>query len=142
MIAYFDTSAIVPLLVAEPGTEAVVHAWDHADRIVSVRLARAEARSALAQAQRGGRITRAQLRSATGDLQNLLDQVDFVEVDDSLCQRAGDLAESHALRACDAVHLAAADEVGDTDLVVVAGDRALLAAAQTIGLAVIGIART
>jgi hypothetical protein len=49
VIAYFDTSAIVPLVVDELGTEAAGRIWDVADRLISTRLARAEARAALAK---------------------------------------------------------------------------------------------
>jgi predicted nucleic acid-binding protein len=139
VIAYFDTSAIVPLLFDELGTERCRELWLAADRLVTTRLARVEARAALAQAERSGRISRAHLRSSSRDLGVLLDQVEFVEVDDGLTRTAGDLAEAQALRAYDAVHLAAADEAGDSDLVVVAGDQALLAAARSIGLAVTDI---
>lgn len=39
MIAYFDTSAIVPLVIAESGTDAAGRIWDGGDRVVSIRLA-------------------------------------------------------------------------------------------------------
>ena len=48
---------------------------------------------------------------------------------------AGALAESRRLRGYDAVHLAAALRAQDPDLVLVAGDRALLDAAAAEGLA-------
>lgn len=134
MIAYFDTSAIVPLLVAEPATGPCQEHWSAADRLVTVRLARVEARAALAQAERTGRISPPQLRSAVTGLDRLLDQVNHVEVDDGLVRAAADVAEAAGLRAYDAVHLAAALHVADPDLVLVAGDHALLAAATQAGL--------
>ncbi|WP_298338699.1 hypothetical protein [Ferrimicrobium sp.] len=39
------------------------------------------------------------------DLEVLYQQIDIVEVSDSLVRRAGALAEIHSLRGCDAVHL-------------------------------------
>ena len=139
MIAYFDTSAIVPLLIAEPGTDAAGRLWDDAERVVTTRLAGVEARAALASAARLGRISARQLESSNRELGRLLIQVDLVEVDDDLVSRAGDLAETRALRAYDAVHLAAAQRVLDDDLVVVAGDRALLAAAEATGMTIVAI---
>ncbi len=136
MIAYFDTSAIVPLLVEEAGTPRCEEQWSTADRVVSIRLVEVEARAALAHAARLDRLTTPQLRQATASLETLLAHLDFVEVSPELVARAGDIAESHALRAYDAVHLAAALEVADDDLVVVAGDRALTDAATAAGLAV------
>lgn len=136
MIAYFDTSAIVPLLIDEIGTDAAGDIWDRADRLVSVRLAHVETRAALAQAVRIRRISPQHLRSSVRELEGLLAQVDVIDVDDDLIRQAGDLAEGQGLRAYDAVHLAAAHRVADLDLVVVAGDRALLAAAEALGMSV------
>lgn len=135
MIAYFDTSAIVPLLVDEQGSDAAGELWDRAVLLVTVRLALVEARAALAQARRGRRISGAQLRTSVRELDGLLAQAELVEVDDDVVRLAGDLAEGHELRAYDAVHLAAALTVADDDLVLVAGDRALVTAAHAVGLA-------
>ena len=140
MIAYFDTSAIVPLVVDEPGTAAAGRIWDTSDRVVSTRLARVEARAALAQATRAGRLNRRQLARAKHGLDTLLEQLDVVEVDDELIRSASELAETRALRAYDAVHLAAALRLETDDAVMVAGDRALITAAQASGLAVATIA--
>jgi predicted nucleic acid-binding protein len=140
VIAYFDTSAIVPLLVVEGGSDAAGEIWDRADRLVTVRLAHVEARAALAQAVRMGRISPTQARFSARELDGLFTQLDLVDIDDGLVRHAGDLAESQGLRAYDAVHLAAANRVDDTDLVVVAGDRALLGAAEAVGMTVAAIA--
>ena len=130
MIAYFDTSAIVPLLIDEPGTERAAEMWDSADRVASVRLARVEARAALAQAARIGRLTTRQLATAKRNLDDLIAQLDLVDVGDDLTRRAADVAEARTLRAYDAIHLAAAARLGVGETVLVAGDRALLTAAR------------
>ena len=124
------------MLIEGSGTDAAGTIWDQAERVVSTRLARVEARAALAQAARIGRISPRQLESSKHELDGLLIQPDLVDVDDNLVRRAGDLAESRALRAYDAVPLAAAQRVIDDDLVMVAGDRALLTAAEAIGMAI------
>lgn len=136
MIAYFDTSAIVPLLVAEPGSEVAGRLWDSSDRVVSVRLLYPEARAALAQAARLTRLSARDLRRAVAELDARLEEIDLVEIDDTLARRAGEQAEVHGLRGYDAVHLAAALRVQDPDVVLVAGDQALLTAAAAEGLAV------
>lgn len=136
MIAYFDTSAVVPLLIAEPSSARAGSLWDAADRVVSVRLLYPETRAALAQAKRLGRLTARQLRGAVTEFDSLLDEIDIVEVDDAFARRAGELAEVRQLRGFHAVHLAAADRVRDPDVVVIAGDGALLEAATAEGLAV------
>ena len=136
MIAYFDTSAVMPLLIAEPRSERAAALWDGADRVVSVRLVYPEARAALAQAERLGRLTARQLRDTVTEFDALFEQIDVVEVDDVLARRAGELAEVRQLRGYDAVHLAAADRVRDPSVVMIAGDGALLAAAAAEGMAV------
>ena len=136
MIAYFDTSAVVALLIDEPGSARATSLWDGADRVVSVRLLYPETRAALAQAERLGRLTARQLRGAVTEFDSLFEVIDLVEVDHVLAVRAGELAEVRRLRGYDAVHLAAAERVRDPDVVVIAGDGVLLDAAADEGMAV------
>jgi predicted nucleic acid-binding protein len=136
VIAYIDTSAVVPLLIAEPGSARAATLWDGADRVVSVRLIYPETRAALAQAERLGRLTARQLRDAVTEFDSLFEEIDLIEVDDALARRASELAEVRQLRGYDAVHLAAADRVHDPNVVVIAGDRALLDAATAEGMTV------
>src|SRR5206468_2017008 len=94
-----------------------------------------EGRAALAQAQRLGRLSLQKLRKARAEFENIWAQLDRVEVTAQLAQRAGDLAETLALRGYDPVQLAAAETLDDPDVVVVAGDERLLTAARSLGLA-------
>jgi predicted nucleic acid-binding protein len=135
VIAYFDASAVVPMLIAEAGSARAASLWDGADRVVSVRLTYPETRAALAQAERLGRLTARQLRDAVTEFDSLFEEIDLVEVDDALARRAGELAEVRQLRGYDAVHLAAADRIRDPNVVVIAGDGALLDAATAEGMA-------
>ena len=134
MIAYFDASAIVPLVIAEPGSPLASSLWEGADRVVSVRLVYPEARAALAHAHRLGRLTPRQHRAAVSELKARHDELDLVDIDDDLAHHAGDLTETHGLRGYDAVHLAAAMTIGAEETVLVSGDRFLLAAAAVVGL--------
>lgn len=136
MIAYFDTSAVLPLLIAEHGSQMAGRLWDSADRVVSVRLVYPEARAALAQAERLDRVSARDLRRAVRALDSRFEEMDLVEIDDPLAHLAGEKAEDHGLRGYDAVHLAAALRVHDPDVVLIAGDRALVDAANSEGLAV------
>jgi predicted nucleic acid-binding protein len=136
LIAYFDTSALVPLLVDEPGTDVATVLWNEADRIAAVRLVYAEGCAAFAMAVRAGRIGHSDLRKSIEGLDHLYQQMDIVEVSDALVRRAGALAEVHSLRGYDAVHLAAAETLIAEDLVFVAGDEPLCQAAGSVGLAV------
>ena len=136
MIAYVDTSALIPLLVDEPGSQRASRLWDVADHVVAVRLIEAEARAALAQATRMGRLASTDLTTTVDTLDGLCANVDLLEVDEYLARRAGELAQHHALRGYDAVHLAAAERIRDDTTVMVAGDRDLCEAARRLGMAV------
>jgi predicted nucleic acid-binding protein len=136
LIAYFDTSAIVPLLVDEPSSERANLFWSEAERIVTSRLLYAEGRAALAMANRIGRISRSAFYEAVKVLEQLYEQMDLVEASDTIVRRAGGLAEMHALRGYDAVHLASAETLVGADGVLVAGDGPLCLAAAALGLAV------
>ena len=57
MILYLDTSAFVPLLIAEPTSQTCGALWDAADRLATTRLTQVEAAAALAMAERLGRST-------------------------------------------------------------------------------------
>ena len=136
MIVYFDTSAIVPLIIEEHSSSVAARLWDRADRVVSSRLVYAEGRAALAMAARLNRLDQDELRTAVADFESLHQQLDVVEVTESLVRDAGSLAEQFALRGYDAVHLASAQVVRDPDLVLAAGDQNLLKAAQELGIAI------
>jgi len=136
VIAYFDTSAILPLIVEEPTSELAVRLWNLADRVMSVRLLYPEGRAALAQARWSGRLSPRQARAAGSRFDELFHQVDVIEITEHLAFRAGELAEQHHLRGYDAVHLAGAEMVSDPDTVLVAGDRPLCDAAGRLGMSV------
>jgi len=136
VIAYFDTSAIIPLIIEEPSSAITSRLWDDAERIVSVRVLYPEARAALARAERMRRVTRGQLTAAIAELELIIGQVDHIEINAPLARLAGGLAHTHGLRGYDAVHLAAAATAADNELVVVTGDSDLSRAASALGISV------
>ena len=137
MIAYFDTSAVVPLLVEEPGTEISLRVFLQAESVATVRMTFAEVSAALARAARLGRLTAAAHDRALAELESVWAQMDVLGVDDDLVRTAGALARDHALRGYDAVHCAAALRVLSATTVALAGDRDLLTAWQREGLQVL-----
>ena len=136
VIAYFDTSAIVPLIINEASTDLCNRVWNESSRVLSVRLLYPEARAALARAERMGRLSGAQLAAAVVELESIIAEVDHIEVTEALARLAGELAQAHSLRGYDAVHLAAASAVADDDTVLVTGDSDLANVANSIGIAV------
>ena len=136
--AYFDTSAIVPLIVEETGSDEAKRLWRDAESVMSARIVYAEGHAALASAARLGRLPVDRLRAAIGELVDHYEELHLVEISDRLVRRAGALAEEHALRGYDSIHLAAAElSRGDDTFVFVAGDGGLCAAGARIGLQVV-----
>ena len=121
--------------MAEVGSAEAAATWDAADRRLSTRLLYVEARAALRVAVRERRFLARELDEVRAQLELLWDGVDPIEVDHAVVSRAGELADEHALRAYDAIHLASAEAVADDETWFVAADRALLEAAQNHGLA-------
>lgn len=132
MITYVDTSTLLKLIIEEEGSDRAGLIWDAADALASVSLVVVEARAALASAARDGRLTKPQLRAAKEALGSLVGDLHSVDVVLELISDAADLAESEGLRACDAVHLAAALLVGAS--VFTSADGALCDAAGRCGL--------
>jgi predicted nucleic acid-binding protein len=137
MIAYLDTSAIVPLLIDEPGSALCRRIWEAADIVSCSRLGYVEAAAALAQATRLGRITGAQRSAATELLDHAWAAVDVLPVEESLVREAAALTVDLPLRGHDAVHCAAALRLAALGVTAVSGDHQLLAAWRDRGLAVV-----
>ncbi len=108
MTLFLDTSALVKLYVVEAESVDVIEAVDRAERLALCVVAYPEARAALARRQREGQLKPDDLRTAVTALDGDWSTYTRLEVDDALARLAGVLAEQHALRGFDAVHLAAA----------------------------------
>lgn len=142
MIVYFDTSALVPLLIAEPASETCRLLWESADELVTCRLGYVEAAAVLAQAQRLRRITAAARREALRGLDQLWPALAVVELDAELMHRAAVGSADFALRGYDAVHCAAAELIADHDTVAASGDRALVRAWSSLGISAADVSIT
>ncbi|MGH1564683.1 type II toxin-antitoxin system VapC family toxin [Mumia sp. DW29H23] len=136
MILYVDTSALVPLLVAEPSSEACGEVWDAADDVAATRLAYIEAVAAMAQGCRMGRVSENGLKEGRAVLDSLWSEVNVIELDPALMSEASRLAVAHGLRGYDATHCAAALAIGDASLVAASDDARLLQAWRAEGIAV------
>ncbi|WP_018157256.1 type II toxin-antitoxin system VapC family toxin [Demetria terragena] len=135
MIVYLDTSAIVPLLVAEPGSTACQRLWNDADIVASSRIAYVEAAAALAQAERLERLTPSEHDAARSLLDQVWDEVAVINVDAAVTRHAARIARTMALRGYDAVHCASAELLASDELVAATGDHRLLQAWRDLGLA-------
>jgi predicted nucleic acid-binding protein len=93
---YFDTSALIKLLVEEDGSEIAVQLRSSRHAAAVGVLAYAETRAVLAAAHRAGRLKTAAYRAAVTEFE-ALHATALVGVDDSLARRAGDLAAEQGL---------------------------------------------
>ncbi len=137
MIGYLDTSALLKLfLTGEEGSDVARRLWEAANGLLTSSITYPEARAALAAAARGRRLSPAEHRAARRQLEAALDQVQVVELSRDLAITAGDVAERHALRGADAIHLASALVLMPDPVVLITWDRALGRAAVDAGLRV------
>jgi uncharacterized protein len=108
LILYLDTSALVKLYAEEEGTETVEQAVDEAEAVATSVVAYAEARAALARKLREDVFSPEKHQEAVEALDEDWETLDKPEVSEDLVHEAGNLAEEHALRGFDAIHLASA----------------------------------
>lgn len=135
-IVYFDSSALVKLVVEEDGSESAAALWDGADAVVSSRLAYPEVRAALAAAARTDRLSARAHGRAKADWDEFWGGIRAVEVSPRLALDAGRLAEAHRLRGYDAVHLASALTLHESSPIVAVWDETLRRGAIEAGLEV------
>lgn len=121
--AYLDSSALVKLVNEEAESDALRAALG--DSVVATcNLARTEVMRAARQKH----------RLVVTKARELLASVDLIQLDDELLDLAGELEVQ--LRSLDAIHLAAALELGDELEAVVTYDQQMARAATALGLRV------
>ena len=136
MTLYLDTSSLVKLYVAEPGSDAVRKLVEAATVVATSSLAYTETRAALARRRRERALRPAAFASAKESFEAEWPRYFTIEVTSALCRRAGELAERYRLRAFDSLHLAAfaevAREAGVRDTRFSSFDHALSRAARSL----------
>lgn len=135
--AYFDASALVKLIVEEPGSDIAAELWDGCDTALSSRLAYPEVCAALAAAGRRGDLDDGDLALCEQQWERYWAEVRPVELTADVQTTAGVLAKRQNLRGADAVHLASALELGTTSTLMAVWDAQLGIAAAAEGLAVV-----
>ena len=124
---FWDSSALVPVLVAEAGSRELT-ALLRADRAPATWWGSpVECQSALQRRHRERRLTRVRLTDALTRLTALIEDIDMVAPTGRLRERAGRALAIHPLRAGDALQLAAAliwcDDVTEGESFVCLDDR-------------------
>jgi len=135
-IVYFDSSALVKLVVDETGSDVAAELWNACDAALSSRLAYPEVCAALAAAGRNHDLTKSGASAAAVEWETFWASMRPIELSADVERVAGELAVLHRLRGADAVHLASALALGFPDVTVVAWDKRLHAGAEAVGLAV------
>jgi len=105
---FWDSSAIVPLLIQEPSSEAARHLLREDQGIIVWALASVEVVSALWRRRRAGDIeeeARVEAEDGLAELERVWTSLDDVA---HVARRARRLLAVHPLRSADALHLAAA----------------------------------
>ena len=125
MAHYFDTSALAKLVIEEPETEAL-RAWlaEQPRQPVACDLVRTELMRAVRRVA-PDRITR---------VRQVLDGLTLTEVTSAIFEAAGRL-DPVVLRSFDAIHLAAALDLGDELEGLVTDDTRLAESAEVLGVA-------
>lgn len=137
---FWDSSAIVPLLIREPRSAAVARARSDDPAIAVAWTTEVECASAIARAGRDGRLDSPLERAAFERLDLLA--ASWTEVDPAATMRrtAVRLLRVHQLRAADAIQLASALAAAEADartLPFVTFDRHLAEAAEREGFGVV-----
>jgi len=122
---YLDASALVKLVVPESQSAALAAYVERRSPLSSCALARVEVvRAVSPHGEEPVRTAR-----------ELLDEIDLIQLDDELLDLAAEL--QGPLRSLDAIHLAAALELGDALEAVVTYDGQMTRAAEVLGLMVV-----
>ena len=143
---FLDSSALVKGYTLERGSAWILTLTqpESENRIYASRIARVEVTATLARLCKGGKMQPEELRGSLRDLgDDFTASFRCVPVTPGLLSLAADLAEKHALRAYDAVQLAAVVRVnaqrqarGALAVTLVSSDNELNAAARLEGVAV------
>jgi len=140
-VKFWDTSALIPVLVAEPQTARATRLLLSDPDVIVWTLTRVELLSALARRRRSDRTAAAWLRGARQEVLEMWPRWVEVTTLDTVRRHAERIVESHALRAADAMQIAAAlvaRAEGSGDLAFVTFDLQQAAAAEREGLRVLG----
>jgi predicted nucleic acid-binding protein len=107
-LSYWDTSALLPVVIAEPRTDEMrARAAEELDPATSW-LTVVECSSAVARLQRERVLTADEAERVRQELAVMLRDFEEVTMTERLRSRARDLLRAHPLKAADALHLAAA----------------------------------
>jgi predicted nucleic acid-binding protein len=134
---YLDTSSLVKLYLDEPDADEIQQLVREADVVVLSVLAYPEARATFARRRRERLMTTAEAVAAVKQLDADWPRFVALAFGEELASAAGRLADAHALRGGDAVHLASFETLvancDDRDVRFSSADDRLSRAARSLG---------
>jgi predicted nucleic acid-binding protein len=104
---YLDTSDLVKLYIDEPGADSVRRTVSEASAVATSGLAYPETRATFARRRQEKLLTPAEHRAVVRQFDADWGRFIVMPLGRDDCEEAGRLADAHALRGADAVHLAA-----------------------------------
>jgi predicted nucleic acid-binding protein len=140
LILFCDTSALIKLYIKEDGSEAVTAKLIESEGVAVCRIAWAEAMAAFSRRVRDVPEDAAVIEQAKAALAQDWPNFIVMEVTQQLVERAGDYADTFALRGYDSVQLASAFEVGrvtESPIYFACFDTRLNKAASVLGMSCI-----
>jgi predicted nucleic acid-binding protein len=140
VILFCDTSALIKLLIREPGSDQMMESSLRAEAIGVCRITWAEAMAGMARRQRDDPTSGDDIEQARQRLIDRWDHFTIVEVSQRLVETAGRFADVFSLRGYDSVQLAASHELqsnGEHPVLLACYDRRLNQAAQLLQLEVL-----
>jgi predicted nucleic acid-binding protein len=138
---FWDTSAIIPLLVEELARERLIELFEEDNQMLAWWGTPVEIASALARREREEVLSAEQVAEALRTAHRLAESWHEIVPSDSVRRTAERLLRMHPLRAADSLQLAAALVAADHDpttLPIVSRDERLTQAARREGFTVIG----
>lgn len=106
MMVYLDTSSLVKLYLKESGSAEVTTIVSEADTVLTSLVAYPESRSAFARQFRDGRLSKKEFSQVKDIFEDDWGRYLVIGMNEDISCLAGDLADKHALRGFDAIHLA------------------------------------
>ncbi|HEU0189584.1 MAG TPA: type II toxin-antitoxin system VapC family toxin [Gallionella sp.] len=141
MILFCDTSALLKLYITEPESDVLKSHMLEAEAIAVCRIAWAEAHAALSRRAREVPEDAAAIEQAKVALAADWPRFVVLEIDQLLVERAGEYADTFALRGYDSIQLAAAFEAGrisQSPIFFACSDARLNKAAKLLGMSCLG----
>jgi uncharacterized protein len=137
LILFIDTSALVKLYIAEPGSESMREAAARMDPVAVSTLTFAEVHAAFARRRREGLLSAAELKQLRLRFADDWEELTQVPIGEAVLALIPDLCESYPLRGADALQLASALLFHHAGLATTfaCSDQGLLKAAAAEGLA-------